>query len=157
MFSADLSWTDDTVERVGDRRERKTKERDSSIASSSSSQNDPKRPPTRKGSISAKTSFSSVKGSFRRPSISGDRRFKKSALAPIDPASHLKDPSQQPDWVLSAKLSPTLPSGAPLDPPPPFLEASPAGTSRITYSRQTNHIREFCRQPNVHVANFYQL
>jgi hypothetical protein len=155
MFSADLSWNDDTTEKVGERRQRKVRDGTESINSSNSSQNKP--PPTaRKPSLSGKTSFSSVKGSFRRPASSGGRHARKNTLPPIDATTPLKDPLEQPDWILSGKFIPKLPSGTPLDPthdpPPPFLpelnldgsekgpehygSEAPREHGRILYSRQ---------------------
>jgi hypothetical protein len=152
--SADFAWTDDTTEKVGERRQRKAKDGSESIASSSSSQNK-RQPSVKKASLSGKTSFSSVKGSFRRPSTSANRH--KNTLPPIDSNSTFKDPLEQPDWVLSGKFVPKLPSGTPLDPPndppPPFLpELDLDGSDnsreknyeptrehgRILYSRQEN-------------------
>jgi hypothetical protein len=146
MFSADLSWTDDTVEKVGQRKGRKHKAREESISSSISSGNTQTQQSGRNKSLSTKPSFASVKGSFRKPSISNERR-KRAPLPTSDPNGTLKDPLQQPNWTLTAKLPSKLPSGAPLEPPPPFTERDvlqPPTTSpgRILYSRQTDITRE---------------
>jgi hypothetical protein len=155
MFSADLSWADDNCEKVGERRKRK-KDGSESIASSSSSQSK-QQAPVQKVSLSGKASFSSVKGSFRRPSTSANRHMRKNTLPPIDANTTFKDPLEQPDWILSGKFIPKLPSGTPLDPPhsppPPFLpeldldgsDKTPENNDeparehgRIMYSRQEN-------------------
>jgi hypothetical protein len=155
MFSADLSWADDTTEKVGERRQRKGKDGSESITSSSSSLK--KQPSIQKGSLSGKTSFSSVKGSFRRPSTAPSRHMRKNTLPSIDANTTFKDPLEQPDWILSGKFVPKLPSGTPLDPPrsppPPFLpeldldgndrsqeseHQSNRENGRILYSRQEN-------------------
>ena len=142
MFSADLSWFDHTVvEKVGERRERREREMEKSASSSMESSKDAaQRPSIRKGSAS----FSSVKGSLRRPSTSATGRYTmKTSLAPIDANMPLKDPSQQPDWVYSAKLSTKLPSGAPLDAPPLHGSVSKSPSpARVNYLRQTNYTRE---------------
>jgi hypothetical protein len=142
MFSADLSWTDDTVEKVGQRKGRKHKAREDSIADSLSSGNTQKQSSVKNPSFSTKASFASVKGSFRKPSISNESR-KRAPLPTTAPNGALKDPLQQPDWTLTAKLSSKLPSGAPLEPPPPFTEQDILKPrtrlpGRILYSRQTN-------------------
>ncbi|KAF2034931.1 hypothetical protein EK21DRAFT_97134 [Setomelanomma holmii] len=128
MFSADLSWTEPDTEKVGERRQRKARERSST-------------------SNSIKTSASS------RSSISGERELwwtsglkKAKDLKPnilIRPSSHrsnnskkttrttpkkpelpnlklpnsLKDPALQPPWTYATTLSHTLPSGAHFDLP----------------------------------------
>lgn len=148
MFSADLSWADDATEKVGERRQRKVRDGDESITSSTSSQNKDRRPQTRNKSLSGKTSFSSVKGSFRRPSTSATRHIRQATLPTIEPNTPWKDPLDQPDFTLSGKYIPKLPSGTQLDgdPPPPFNLENNVNTSdhgRIYYSRQENNSREF--------------
>lgn len=152
MFSADLSWMDDTVEKVGQRKGRKHKAREESVSSSlSKSSNDTQKgqPPTL-----VKPAFASVKEAFRKPpgtpssisSRSSERR--KRTPLPLPPPEALKDPLQQPNWTLTAKLPSKLPSGAPFEPPPPFTEcdvlhhSTALPTGRILYSRQTNITRE---------------
>ncbi|KAH7080453.1 hypothetical protein BKA63DRAFT_407027 [Paraphoma chrysanthemicola] len=124
MFTADLSWADPGTEKVGERRERKARERSSTTNS-------------------IKTSTSS------RSSISGDRELwwtsglkkakdlKPSILRPMSqrttnsqtttrsnskksaskPTHSLKDPALQPPWTYATTLSPTLPSGGQFDLP----------------------------------------
>lgn len=115
MFSADLSWTDETVEKVGERRERKERQRGSSISSSNSSSNG-RRLSSRKPSISDKTSFTSITGSFWTPSFRKGRtgNLKKPNLAPID-SGKLPLDSPQHHKVLQIIPSPTPLSGVPLD------------------------------------------
>ncbi|KAE9962383.1 hypothetical protein EG328_000522 [Venturia inaequalis] len=150
MFSADLSWMDDTVEKVGQRKGRKHRAREKSVSSSLSKSSDD----TQKGQLPTlvRPSFASVKGSLRKPpgtssSISSTERRKRTPL-PTPPPEALKDPLQQPNWTLTAKLPSKLPSGGPLESPPPFTEKevvpSPniRPTGRILYSRQTNLTRE---------------
>lgn len=150
MFSADLSWMDDTVEKVGQRKGRKHKAREESVSSSlSKSSTDTQK---QQSPALVKPSFSSVKGSFRKApgkasSISSNERRKRIPL-PLPAPETLKDPLQQPNWTLTAKLPSKLPSGAPLEPPPPFTERdvlhnpTTQPTGRILYSRQTNITRE---------------
>lgn len=114
MFSADLSWTDDTVEKVGERRERKERGRGNSISSSNSSSNG-RRPSSRKPSSSDKTTLTSITDSFRRSSLSKERNGKKPNLAPIDPGRYPVDPRQQYQKVLPTIPSPTQPSCTPLE------------------------------------------
>jgi hypothetical protein len=159
MFNAPLHWGDDDCEKVGERRRRKGRDGSESIASSSSSQTK-QQMSFQKASLSGKTSFSSVKGSFRRPSTATNRHQRKNTLPPVDASSTLKDPLEQPDWILSGKFIPKLPSGTPLDPPfdppPPFLPElnidgidqsasngyeQPREHGRILYSRQENGCR----------------
>lgn len=142
MFSADLSWNDETTEKVGQRRERRARKREDSISSSTSGS----RTGTRKEeSTSQTTSFSSIKGSFRRPSITTlSRHQKKPSLAAIDAGLPLRDPVQQPDYVYSAKLEPRLPSGASLDPPPPFGSVSNAYLPVRSYQLpRTKDLRQY--------------
>lgn len=149
MFSADLSWADDTVEKVGQRKCRKHKARENSVSSSVSSSGNTQR---QQSVASTKPSVASVKSSFRRtPSIVSNERRKRTPLpAPDLKGGAFKDPLQQPNWTLTAKLPSKLPSGAPLEPPPPFTERdvlhthtpSIPPTGRILYSRQTNLTRE---------------
>jgi hypothetical protein len=145
MFTADLSWADDTTEKVGERRQRKIHDGSESITSSGSSNN--RRPSTRKGSLSGKTSFSSVKGSFRRPPTAASKHVRKHTLPPIDANTTLKDPLEQPDFILSGKYIPKLPSGTHLDgdPPPPFAAEANQNTlehGRILYSRHESGSRK---------------
>ncbi|TID20330.1 hypothetical protein E6O75_ATG07790 [Venturia nashicola] len=152
MFSADLSWNDDTVEKVGQRKGRKHKAREESVSSSlSKSSSD-----TQKGQAPTlvRPSFSGVKGSFRKPPGSSssmsshERERRKRTPLPEPPPEALKDPLRQPNWTLTATLPSKLPSGAPLEPPPPFTENdaihSPglSSTRRKLHSRSTNIIRE---------------
>jgi hypothetical protein len=156
MFSADLSWTDDTTEKVGERRQRKYKDGGESVTSSGSSNN--RHPSIRKESLSGKTSFSSVKGSFRRPSTATNKQVKKHTLPPINANAPLKDPLAQPDFVLSGKYIPKLPSGTHLegDPPPPFAtepNQPPTEHGRILYSRQESGSRKLTQLLFLDAAN----
>ncbi|KIV99974.1 uncharacterized protein PV09_08484 [Verruconis gallopava] len=129
MFSADLSWTDDTVEKVGERRQRRANKRENSISSSNSgSKKDAKNAPksghatkSSMGSITKTISFSSVKGSIRRPSTATSALpFKSASVTIIDaslPHRDYKDPANQPDYTYSASLGTRLPSGAPIETP----------------------------------------
>jgi hypothetical protein len=116
MFSADLSWTDETVEKVGERRERKERQRGSSICSSNSSSNG-RRSSSRKPSISYKTSFTSITSSLRTPSFGKGRtgNFKKPSISPIDLGKLPLDSHQQHHKALSTIPSPTPLSDLPLD------------------------------------------
>jgi hypothetical protein len=114
MFAADLSWKDDTVENMRQRRERKDKQRENSISSSGSSEPSPSSAPS-----------SSVSGSLRRPSFSLRHRNRKPRQLP--PPIHenvqsdlFRDPELQPNWTLQGRLVRKLPSGENFDPPPPF-------------------------------------
>ncbi|QDS77075.1 hypothetical protein FKW77_007287 [Venturia effusa] len=148
MFSADLSWQDDTVEKVGQRKGRKHRERELSISSRlSKSSGD-----TQSQRSSATPSSASAKGFSRKiakkpSSVSSNERRKRNAL-PLPAPEAVKDPVQQPNWTLTAKLPSKLPSGAPLEPPPPFTEldvlqsSTSPPTGRILYSRQRDISRE---------------
>ncbi|KAF2120538.1 hypothetical protein BDV96DRAFT_671612 [Lophiotrema nucula] len=127
MFSADLSWVDPDTEKVGERRERISKERPLSSAA-----------PSFKSSGSSKSSVQDDKELWwpaslkkakaqiptRRPrpdsSRSGARTRKPSISVPqpVEPESPtIRDPILQPGWTYSSTLHSILPSGASIDPP----------------------------------------
>jgi hypothetical protein len=144
MFSADLSWADATTEKVGERRERKARERSTragSIDTSTSS----------RSSVSADRELwwtsglkkaKSVRPSILRPTTSRSTSSQKAVpFKPRQPdnarAFQLKDPTLQPGWTYSTTLSPSLPSGTPLDLPVsevPELEGD--SSSRYTDSTE---------------------
>lgn len=75
------------------------------------------------------TSRSAATEYSRKPSVTQPRTLE------IELPQELRDPCLQPAWTYSSTLSPTLPSGAPLDPPVyevPELEGDLS--SRGTYS-----------------------
>jgi hypothetical protein len=130
MFAADLSWTDYGVEKVGERRVRKERERTA-----------PSADPSGENSQGSKSSRSSVISNDREiwwpaslkkaKAVKATKRAKPSAdqrviyprkvsnasSRPAEIKPSLKDPTLQPEWTYSSSLCPTLPSGAPLDPP----------------------------------------
>jgi hypothetical protein len=129
MFSADLSWTDNTTEKVGQRRQRRANKRENSISSSTSGSKkafkDGKETShqikSSLGSITKTISFSSVKDSMRRPSTAASIQTKNPSVTLLEtsaPYNDYKDPLQQPDYIYSAKLGPRLPSGAVIESPP---------------------------------------
>ncbi|PVI07090.1 hypothetical protein DM02DRAFT_581002 [Periconia macrospinosa] len=156
MFSADLSWTEASVEKVGERRERIAKDRATPPAT-----------PSIKSTISSSTSIKSVtkdkilfwtsnlkKAKSLNPikSVRSDRpgtsrsttashSRKTSGSSPrhveIEVPHHWRDPALQPAWTYSSSLSPNLPSGQPIEPSVhevPELEADGSST--------TNHISD---------------
>lgn len=145
MFSADLSWTEPNVEKVGERRERKARERSStgSIKTASSS----------RSSVSADrelwwtSGLKKAKGlqsSVLRPSSHRSTNSHKTTRSPpkeleLQLPDGLKDPTRQPSWTYATTLSPTLPSGATFDLPVdevPELEGD--SSSRRTTSTSTD-------------------
>ncbi|KAF2264589.1 hypothetical protein CC78DRAFT_616740 [Lojkania enalia] len=127
MFSADLSWVDPDVEKVGERRERKAKERPSSSAALSirSSQSSKSSIPDDKEiwwPASLKKAKQTIPIARPRPETthSGHKSRKPSISVPqpieIEPRD-VRDPTLQPAWTYSTSLHSTLPSGAPIDPP----------------------------------------
>ncbi|KAH3918503.1 hypothetical protein HBI56_134430 [Parastagonospora nodorum] len=124
MFTADLSWSGPNTETVGERRERKARER-SSVA----------------GSVTTSTSSrSSISGERELWWTSGLKKAKGIKSTILRPSSHhstrsqttirsaqtnqdlqqphsLKDPTLQPSWTYASTLSTNLPSGAPFDLP----------------------------------------
>lgn len=159
MFSADLSWTEPDTEKVGERRERIAKQRSTpsatpSIRSSKSSRSSI--PDDRElWWTSSLRKAKSIKPSRKaRPDTSRSGHSKKTSSSlpqipqklEIEPPHDLKDPIHQPAWTYSTSLSPTLPSGAALDPPEyevPELEGdlSSRGTNS-SGSRSSRKCRE---------------
>lgn len=131
MFAADLSWTEPTTETVGERRERKAREKDrersmaSSAASTTSGQSSNSvRPEKGAWWPSGLRKSKSVKPAIVvRPPTGSSQTSKGTMTRPFPPqlkvqtSDLLRDPALQPAWTYSSTLSPTLPSGAPLDPP----------------------------------------
>jgi hypothetical protein len=150
MFSADLSWTDPNVEKVGERRERKARERSSTASSI-------KTTTSSRSSVSADrelwwtSGLKKAKGlqtNILRPSSnrsSASQRVTRSNPRKLDLKilPTLKDPTLQPPWTYATTLSPTLPSGAPFDLPVhdvPELEGD--SSSRRTTSTEARFSRE---------------
>jgi hypothetical protein len=142
MFAADLSWTEgDGVEKVGQRKERKARERSTPSLSET---------PSIGSSRSSRDSVSSVADDREMWWTTGLKKAKslkpKNIIRPTtsrSTATHatqnsrktsvsipeaveaedfamnqrIRDPSLQPSWTYSSTISTRLPSGAPLDPP----------------------------------------
>ncbi len=120
MFNTDLPLTKGQ-EKVGERRERKAQARSNTLTAFETG--------TTTGSISStdheqwwSTGLKkaiSVKTNILRPAnrTSASRRTEQTLPKELDIklAQGFKDPVLQPDWTYSTTLSPTLPSGAPLD------------------------------------------
>ncbi|KAF2255517.1 hypothetical protein BU26DRAFT_471096 [Trematosphaeria pertusa] len=162
MFAADLSWTEPDTEKVGQRRERIAKERSSPSAA-----------PSIKSSRSSKTSVTSVaddkelwwtsslrKAKSIKPNKKGrpgtsrstgtEHSRKASSSIPrtleIELPHELRDPTLQPAWTYSSTLSPTLPSGAPLDPPEyevPELEGDLSSRGTNSTGSRSSHERQW--------------
>jgi hypothetical protein len=136
MFAADLSWQ--VGESVGQRKERKARERSSgtpsvrtSVTSRSSSSTDRQEWWTAGlNKIKAKSSSkSSVKGRpVTSPSSSSQQRYDPPPLRPVretitrdfptwelELPNHLKEPAPKPAYTFSKSLSPNLPSGGSMD------------------------------------------
>jgi hypothetical protein len=151
MFTADLSWSGPNTETVGERRERKARER-SSVA----------------GSVTTSTSSrSSISGERELWWTSGLKKAKGIKSTILRPSSHhstrsqttirsaqtnqdlqqphsLKDPTLQPSWTYASTLSTNLPSGAPFDLPlheVPELDGD--SSSRRTNSTEARFSRKF--------------
>lgn len=124
MFTADLSWADPSAEKVGERRERKARERATKARSIDASISS-------RGSISSDRELwwasglrkaKSIKPKILRPTASRDSTSQ--ASVPFSPKHHrdashthpTKDPLLQPEWTYTTTLSPNLPSGRPLNP-----------------------------------------
>ncbi|KAF2706889.1 hypothetical protein K504DRAFT_69910 [Pleomassaria siparia CBS 279.74] len=164
MFSADLSWTDPDTERVGERRERKAKERSTSsvspsLGSSRSSKSsilEDRELWWTAGFKKAKALKSSKKG---RPDSSHSAALSRKTSSALDrtvkhdQSHHLRDPTLQPEWTYLSSLSTTLPSGASLDTPEyevPELEGDLS--SRCTNSSASPSSRE-CSKPSARPPN----
>jgi hypothetical protein len=134
MFAADLSWCDDRKETVGQRRQRRATKREGSITSSTSGSKKGSKTDVPKtshhvkqpmGSITKTISFSSVKGSIRRPSTATSTQHLKAPIVTVsETIAPFRDPVEQPDYVDSAKLGRRLPSGASLDSSLQFVNTS---------------------------------
>src|SRR4051812_41439814 len=122
MFAADLSWTDHKVEKVGERKQRKENggSRKDSVSSESTihrSLNSTRSSSTsiRNGSITKSVTSSVTTEPARRPSTarSGSASTATAVSELRRKTSNLtfRDPAEQPDFTISAKFSPTLPSG----------------------------------------------
>lgn len=132
MFSADLSWADPNTEKVGERRERKAKEKgrpESSAAASSKSSSSSLRTSTpvnrelwwTSGLKKAKAlkPIKLARPDTGRRSTTPSRKVSLTPSQMLEPETlgGVKDPSLQPSWTYSTCLSRSLPSGASLDPP----------------------------------------
>lgn len=126
MFSADLSWTDQQSETVGARRERKAKQRNDSFSDTSSQhrtgtsstfrKKSTKSSPTTTATTPPKSSLGSGFGSFRKATsrAKGKAKEKPAPYVPPEkpitnkrsPKVTIKDPAEQPEWILHAKVSP---------------------------------------------------
>ena len=139
MFAADLSWTDQNDEKVGERRARKAKQREGSIQSASTdASTDRKKSASRSESISASIdgrngSPSTVRRTscWSRPSFGSNKddtkQGKKKSIEERSETSNgqvqsrifslpFGDVSPQPGWTISTKLPATLPSGGSIEP-----------------------------------------
>lgn len=123
MFTADLSWRDPLTEKVGERRERKARERSTTAGSVTTSRSS-------RSSVSIDRELwwtsglkkaKSMKPSLLRPmtSRSSSQKTAHAISKKLDPiqTNQFKDPTLQPGWTYSSTLCPTLPSGASLDLP----------------------------------------
>lgn len=136
MFSVDLSWTEPTVEKVGERRERIARERSTT----------PSATPSIRSTISSRASIRSIAKEqvlwwtsslkkakslkpikavhLDRPSTSRStttnhsRKTSGSSPRHVEvELPHFRDPALQPAWTYSSSISAKLPSGQSLDPP----------------------------------------
>lgn len=132
MFTADLSWTDPATEKVGERKERKAREKEKERSTSSAA-------PSISSVKSSKSSIPDDREIWWPSSLRKARSMKPSSKTQsqttqsrdhtrlvsislpqslqIDTSDIVRDPTLQPAWTYSTTLSPTLPSGAPLEPP----------------------------------------
>jgi len=127
MFSADLSWTDGTVEKVGERKKRKERERVNSISGSSfSSSGQQRKSSSKRVSISDASSLSSATGSISNPTLSRIASLRKRTASPADSAKLLRDPFKEHPIVRPfvqspvSRRSPSLDNG--LSPWVPYTE-----------------------------------
>ncbi|KAL6706510.1 hypothetical protein ACN47E_005449 [Coniothyrium glycines] len=147
MFTADLSWSDPTTETVGERRERKARQRATRAASIDT-------PVSSRSSVSGDNELwwtsglrkaKSIRPNILRPSTSRSTGSQqavsfKPRLSNFSHARAVRDPALQPGWIYSTTLSPNLPSGIPLDPPlseVPELEGD--ASSQYTNSTELRH------------------
>src|SRR6266700_419556 len=115
MFTADLSWTDPTDEKVGQRKERKSKENSSppktpSIKSSKSSTQESVWRPSFKTARSTPTKIVKTEKANGSHETHQNKKLPKLLPQPLD--FPLKGPTLQPAWTFSSTRSPSLPSGA---------------------------------------------
>ena len=116
MFSADLSWTEGTVEKVGERKKRKERERVNSISSSSSSSGQIRKSSSRRVSISDASSLSSATGSISNPALSRITSLRKRTASPADSAKLLlRDPLKERHIVRPFVQSPVSRTSPSLD------------------------------------------
>lgn len=138
MFAADLSWHGEAAaESVGQRRERKARERSSgtpsirtSVTSKSSSSTDRQQWWT-SGLKKVRAKASSKSSVEARPVTRQSSSSQQKTDSPLQPVResgikdfptrelelphHLRDPAPQPTYTFSKSLSPNLPSGASMD------------------------------------------
>lgn len=141
MFTADLSWTDPTDEKVGQRKERKSKEnsfppKTPSIKSSkSSTQESVWRPSFKITRLRSTKAVTTEKANGSHETYQ-NKKLPKLPPQPLD--FSLKDPTLQPAWSFSSTLSPSLRSGTSIGlpgstiPGPEYEPSSPS--SRKSYS-----------------------
>lgn len=151
MFTADLSWSDPMVEKVGERRERKARERASTAGSF-------KTTTSSRSSISADRELwwtsglrkaKGLQSNILRPSSNRSTSSQKTTRSvpkrsDLELPHSLKDPTLQPSWTYASTLSHTLPSGAPFDLPideVPELEGDTS--SRRTASTEMRFSRKW--------------
>ncbi|CAO2650454.1 Nn.00g017460.m01.CDS01 [Neocucurbitaria sp. VM-36] len=152
MFTADLSWSDPHTEKIGERRERKARERSTTAGSV-------------KTSLSSRSSISvdrelwwtsglkkakSIKPNLLRPMTSRSSSQKTVHANPKKPdlklTNDFKDPTLQPGWTYSSTLSQTLPSGASLDLPEyevPELEGDTSSRRTDSTGPRLSHDRRW--------------
>ncbi|KAH7130647.1 hypothetical protein B0J11DRAFT_548914 [Dendryphion nanum] len=166
MFSADLSWTDPDTEKVGERRERLAREKERSESSASCAASVKSASSSRSSiavdgelwwatSLRKAKNIKPIKKLNLRPDSSRSAGHSRSASGSLpinlelDTSDSIKDPSLQPGWTYATCLSPTLPSGASLDPPEyevPELEGD--FSSRCTNSSGSRSSHEGkCKSP----------
>jgi hypothetical protein len=152
MFTADLSWTGPNTEKVGERRERKARERSSTAASikTSTSSRNSTFADRELWWTSGLKKAKGIKSNILRPSSHRSSSSETSTVrsnprkSKIDSPHSSRDPTLQPAWTYATTLSPTLPSGAPFDLPihdVPELEGDTS--SRHTTSTETRFSREY--------------
>jgi hypothetical protein len=154
MFTADLSWTGPDTEKVGERRERKARERSitaASIKTSSSSRNS-SYVDRELWWTSGLKKAKGIRSNILRPSSHRSSSSDTTIARPnpkkleIQVPHSLRDPTLQPAWTYETTLSPTLPSGASFDLPVhdvPELEGDTS--SRHTNSTEPRFSREYSK------------
>lgn len=118
MFTADLSWSEHGIETVGERRERKARER-ASTANSVRTTTSARSSATTDRELwwtSGLKKAKSIKPMRRPPSHRSTGSQNEVKFTPKKPGDNSpvqqKDPTLQPSWIYASTLSPTLPSGA---------------------------------------------